>query len=148
MTLTEVLVATLVLAVVVLGVLSFRYYTGKELARANTEMASARLALVLLETWRGMGGTTSYDPTSQISTVTWYISEGPVRPAGLSHLGSYATRSAAGQYYATLSYLRETAEEPVLLHVTVGRMLPGQRWNQDAATSLVTLTTYADSMGL
>jgi len=148
MTLTEVLVAMLVLAIVVFGALSFRYYTSKELFQADSRMERARLALVLLESWKGMGGNLLYDPTEDVGTLLWRPSEGPATPAGLHHLGSYMTRTDTGEYYATLSYLNETADEPALLHVAVTWMPAELGWHSAESRSATALTTYANARGL
>lgn len=143
MTLIEVLVAATIFLIVVMGTLLCRYFGSRDVMRAEWTMDAQRLALVLLETWKGMGGTTGYNPTSDIGTVSWEPSDGPSTPeGGMNHQGSFATSSPSGRYYATLSYSSPTATTPVLLHVEVCRMPPGQPWSPDTAQSLTSLTSY------
>lgn len=147
MTLIEVLVAATIFLIVVMGTLLCRYFGSRDVMRAEWTMDAQRLALVMLETWKGMGGTTGFDPTSDISTVAWEPSDGPNTPGGLRDQGSFATSAQSGRYYATLSYRNQTATTPILLHVSVSRMPPGQPWSPDTAQSMASLTSYFVSRG-
>ena len=147
MTLTEALVASLIFSIVVLGTMMTRYYSSREVFRAKSTMNAQGLALVLLETWKGMGGTDQYDPVNDVGTVAWEPAEGPSSPTGMNRLGSYVTSEPSGRYFATLSYFNQTDTNPVLLHVSVGRMPTGQPWNADTAQSQINFSSYFTSLG-
>lgn len=62
-TLVEVIVATLILAVASLGALSYQYHAVKRAKSAQAEMAATQLAQLLIEDWKSHGGDENYDPT-------------------------------------------------------------------------------------
>ena len=147
-TLTEALVAMLILSVVVLGTFSFQYHSTHEASRAQVTIDSIRTALVLLETWKGTGGTIDFDPVEHITAVPFLeTAVGPASPDGMQHVGSYMTRLDTGRCYATLSYADATVDEPAMLHVFVDGIPPGEQWNQQTVGSHVTLTAYMGILG-
>ena len=62
-TLVEVIIATLILAVASLGALSYQYHAVKRAKSAQAEMAATQLAQLLIEDWKSHGGDEHYDPT-------------------------------------------------------------------------------------
>lgn len=62
-TLVEVIVATLVLAVASLGALSYQYHAVKRAKSAQAEITATQLAQLLIEDWKSHGGDEQYDPT-------------------------------------------------------------------------------------
>ena len=62
-TLVELIVATLVLAVASLGALSYQYHAVKRAKIARAEITAAQLAQLLIEDWKSRGGDENYDPT-------------------------------------------------------------------------------------
>ncbi len=63
-TLIEVMVATLVLAVAVVGALSYQYHAAGHSKAARAQMCGTRTAQLLLEDWMSTGGSKVYDPTA------------------------------------------------------------------------------------
>lgn len=62
--LIEVLVAVVVLAVAVLGALSYQYHATRRTVLAKDELTATRTARLLLEDWKSNGGDENYDPTT------------------------------------------------------------------------------------
>ena len=61
-TLIEVMVAILIIAIGVLGAANFRYYCVTDAKKADVQINAARIASMLLEDWKAVGGITSYNP--------------------------------------------------------------------------------------
>ena len=74
--LIEVMIAIVVLAVVVIGALVHRSYATLDVREATMHTTSARIAVSLCESWRGVKGSETYEPTEHfgsylpITTVT------------------------------------------------------------------------------
>ena len=85
------MVAVVILLIALIGTSSFRYYAALDGRRAGTQTTAARVALTLCESWRGVKGDQTFDPTAllgsdlQIST----SASGPDKPADFVLLGSY-----------------------------------------------------------
>jgi len=104
-TLVEVMAATLILTVVVLGAAGYRYYTALDVRKASMHTAASRIALLLSESWRGVKGIETYDPTAHFGTdLAITASGGSSAPGGFTLLGSYTVALNGVNYYATLSW--------------------------------------------
>ena len=64
MTLVEVMVATAILVVAVVGSLSYEYYAFKNTQIASAQITATRTAQLLLEDWMSTGGSEDYDPAT------------------------------------------------------------------------------------
>lgn len=62
-TLLELIVATMILAIASLGALTYQYHAVKQARSARAEIAAAQLAQLLLDDWKSTGGNEFYDPT-------------------------------------------------------------------------------------
>jgi len=67
MSLIEVMTAIVVLTVVMVGSLVYRYYTTLDEKEAEEQTAAARIASMLCESWRGVKGAEDYDPVAHLS---------------------------------------------------------------------------------
>ena len=54
-TLIEVMAATVILTITVLGATGYRYYSALDARKAAKQSSGARIALLLCENWRGRG---------------------------------------------------------------------------------------------
>lgn len=63
-TLTEVVVTIAILSVVSLGVINYQFHAIRRTKLANSKMAAARIGLLILENWKNVGGSSSFDPTT------------------------------------------------------------------------------------
>ncbi len=61
-TLLELVVATLILAIASLGALTYQYHAVKRTRSARAEIVAAQLAQLLLDDWKSTGGNEFYDP--------------------------------------------------------------------------------------
>ena len=60
--LVEVIMATAVFAVVIIGALSYQYHAAKNAKIARAQITATCTAQLLLEDWMSTGGSESYDP--------------------------------------------------------------------------------------
>ena len=106
LTLIEIMVSILIMAIVAVGTSSFRYYTMIDTIKAEKQIAGARIALLLCESWKGVRGSNTFDPfvTFQTDLSIAGSAEGPSAPAGLTSLNSYRITSENTSYYATLAW--------------------------------------------
>jgi type II secretory pathway pseudopilin PulG len=64
LTLTEVVIATVVLVITASGALSHQYHATRDALIARAHMAATRTAQLLLEDWMSTGGSNAYDPST------------------------------------------------------------------------------------
>ena len=62
--LTEVMAATVVLVIGMIGTLSYEYHVTKHARIAGAQIAATRTAQLLLEDWMSTGGSEGYDPSA------------------------------------------------------------------------------------
>jgi prepilin-type N-terminal cleavage/methylation domain-containing protein len=116
-TLIEIMIATVVLLIAVLGTSAFRYTAALGARKADLQTTAARMALLLCESWRGVEGIETYDPTTYfgsdltISNCTdqkYHGLLGTVLPETFTPLGIYSVASddvdADVDYHAFLSW--------------------------------------------
>ena len=106
LSLTEVIIASVILSIAVLGTSGFRYHAQLDARRADVHIGASRTALMLCEGWRGLRGSESYDPVSSYGTLVTIANstDGPASPSGYTHLGTYSVTSGGVTYYTTLSW--------------------------------------------
>ncbi|MHC4645457.1 MAG: type IV pilus modification PilV family protein [Planctomycetota bacterium] len=146
-TLIEIIVATVVILVAIIGAMSYRYYSILDARNAKVYATAGRVGSLLLENWRGTGGRSTpgeqFDPQdlrfgsglirSAISAA------GPAVPVDLQAFGTYAFIVDGATYYATLSYRDDAAEDLRVLNVCVGwpdKYPSGAYTNADQAAAL------------
>ena len=127
-TLIEIMVATVVILVAVIGAIGYRYYSALDARKAKVHVTAARLNSMLLESWKASGGVSgpsaAYDPLDIMIganiTISASKSQGPLVPAGFNEFGKYTVVVDGATYYATLSHKDEAVEDLRLLNVCVG----------------------------
>jgi type II secretory pathway pseudopilin PulG len=103
-TLIDVIISVVILIVAISGTIQFRYHAAIQTRKANMRTAGAELALMLVETWRGVDGDETFDSIDHFSpALTITSSTGPAMPAAYDLLGSYAIQWSDYDYTATLS---------------------------------------------
>ena len=122
-TLTEVMISILIIMVLATGAMGYQYNSTRDVKISEVQAGATRIAMLLLESWKGQQGDTSFDPVGvfggdmalQTSTV------GPAAPdsVSLTLLDSYEMSLAGVYYYITLSYGQDTVAEPMVLNATV-----------------------------
>ncbi len=105
-TLVDIMIATTILLIALIGTSSFRYYTTLDARKATARITAARIGRMLCENWRGIKGIETYDPTAHFgSTLTITQSTaGPDKPEDFTLLGNYTVTLNGANYYMTLSW--------------------------------------------
>lgn len=104
------LVAAAVISIAIIGTSSLRYHASLDARKANTQTTAARIALMLCESWRGINGDLTYDPTTHLGadlTITQIVDDGPSKPEDFTLLGMYTVALDyvdSVNYYMTLSW--------------------------------------------
>ena len=126
-TLIEVMISVLIIMVLATGAMGYQYHSTRDVKISEVQATAARVAMLLLEAWKGQQGDTTFDPTdvfgSEMSVQTSMI--GPDIPTNsmgvaLTTLGSYEVVVRSVHYYVALSYEDPSALEPMLLNATIG----------------------------
>ena len=65
-TLIEIMVAIVVIVVGVLGAMMYRYHSALDARKADVHVGAGRVALLILEGWKGAAGDPTYDPSMEI----------------------------------------------------------------------------------
>ncbi len=140
-TLVEVMVAILIMSLAVLGASGYRYYSALDARRAAMHRAAAEIALLLCESWRGLEGISTYDPTEHLGRELEITqSSYSAAPEDFTLLGSYTVESSNVNYYVTLSW-KNVAIGLRALNVAVAWSHRATAGPMDAERSF-TLTTY------
>ena len=133
LTLIEIMVVVLIISVAVVGATSFRTYCVVDAKKADVQVNAARVGSMLLETWKGMGGFSSYDPSVEFPLSTYgsqfaitKTTTGVAEPSGFTALASkFQVLDKANNvyYYVTLSYKPAvlSPSEPLALNATIVR---------------------------
>lgn len=133
----EVVVALLVFAITALGSAYYRYATILDVEEARDELAAADLAVMLIETWQGAAGASTFDPRSTLGAhLSLSAVEGETGPAGYRLLGTYDVTVSDRSYQSTL-YWKDVMTDLRELGATV-------TWSRNSAEAEQSyqLTTY------
>ncbi len=125
-TLTEVMISLVIVMVLVTGAMGYQYNSTRDVKISEVQAAASRIAMLLLEGWKGQQGDTAFDPvavfgdemTIQTTTIAPDV---PDNSGGvpLTTLDSYEVVLRGVYYFVTLSYEEKSASEPMLLNATV-----------------------------
>jgi len=103
--LLDVIIASVVFLTAILGTASYRYYSTLDERKAAMQTSAARAGLLLCESWRGLRGATTCNPTTwNLSGVYISAGSGPSAPSGFTTLNSYTLTTNTFAYTATLSW--------------------------------------------
>ena len=150
--LVEVVLAILILSILVTGALSYHYHSSRNVHKSEVEAVAGRLALLLLEGWKGASDPDTYDPVTQLGAELT-IATSPFGPGeGVSHsglgfnlLGHYHVLTNDVDYYVTLSWQIENLLEPRLFHVNIVWRDDYQAGPLLGTEDTFRLTTYAQN---
>lgn len=124
-TLVEVMVAALIIAIVVIGVMSYLYTSAMHARKADIRVTAGRLGQLLLEAWKTNGvDITTFNPTAADFNLSLpdSFSTNTVGLGGTGiELGRYDITLDGVNYYVTLLY---SAGSPQMLSACVA-------WNRD-----------------
>ncbi len=103
--LVGIMIAMTILLAALIGTSNFRYYSALDSQKAAAKITASRIGLLLCESWRGLGGTETYDPVAYLSSdLTITTSSGPAEPGDFTLLGSYTVNVNNANFYITLSW--------------------------------------------
>jgi prepilin-type N-terminal cleavage/methylation domain-containing protein len=148
-TLVEVMIAMVLLAVAVLGAMGFRYYSATDARKADMYNNAARFSSLLLESWKGIGGLDRFNPIETFGN-EFEITEseiGPPVPSGFTGLARYRIDFDRRNYYVTLSYKAATATEPRTLNVDTSWLLNHESMYDPSLNDVYTSGTQFREMG-
>lgn len=102
----EVMFAAAVVSIAVIGGISYRFYSSLDGRRAAIHATTARVALLLCESWRGTNGSLTYDPVAHLDSdsLTITAGDGPEAPDDFTTLSSHKIIVSDVTCYATLSF--------------------------------------------
>jgi hypothetical protein len=124
LTFIEILLASAILLIAVLGASVFRYNAALGARKADIRSTAARTALLLCESWRGSSDPNNFAPEDTLGsqlTIT-DVDSGFSGPTGYTLLNSYTITNEGVNYYAILAW-QDIAPGLRALNVTV-------MWNQ------------------
>lgn len=101
LTLIEIMVAITVIIVGVLGAVMYRYSSALHARKADVHAGAGRVALLILEGWKGAAGNPAYDPSSDIGLEVLNSDDIDISASG----GVYTVQLLGGtetSYYAEL----------------------------------------------
>ena len=103
LTLIEVFVSLLIVAVAVVGAMMYRYYSTSNARIADVHAGAGRVGLLVLEGWKGAAGRADYDPEANIGPNVLASSDISIAASGSDYLVQL-TGGTNTSYYITLSY--------------------------------------------
>jgi len=141
--LVETMSAIVILSIAVIGATGYRYCSTLDARKADAYIASARIGHLLSESWRGLQGSETYDPTAHLGTgLTITAGEGPDAPGGYTVLGSYEIVLNDTTFYTTLSWKDPNSDLRALNIVLIWAQMSQGQNEIDEADRSFELTTY------
>ena len=144
-TILEVMISAAIVLLVVLGTAGVRYHTVINARKAEMQLRAARLGSTLCESWRGVDGSTAFNPvtaTAPVAKLTT-VTQGPAADAAYTVLGHYYHLDDDVNYYLTLAW-QDVSSGLRLLNVQIAwdQRDEGKATFSDVNKTL-SLTTYA-----
>ena len=140
----SIMIAITILLAALIGTSNFRYYSALDSQKAEAKITASRIGLMLCESWRGLGGTETFDPVAYLSPdLTITASSGPAEPGDFTLLGNYTVTVNNANFYITLSWKDvSTGLRALNIIVSWAQRQLGQSSLNDADKTFQ-LTTYA-----
>jgi len=106
LTFIEIMIASVVLIIAVIGTSAYRYNASLNIRRAKLQTTASRTAVLLCESWHGCSEPNSFDPLasfgSQLTIAT--LSDELSPPSGFMLHNAYKITIEGIDYYAVLSW--------------------------------------------
>ena len=154
LSLIEVMVAVVILLAAVIGATRYQYYTVLDAKKADLHMEATRLAVTMLEGWKGAGGEMTFDPLTNFGNgytpsfktnlALDRIGDGVV-PMGMdSCIGEYCITGDRATYLVTLSCVDVdmTDSIPKALNISVKWGEHGHDNDPDKSFSMTSYENY------
>ena len=125
-TLIEIAISVLIIMVLATGAMGYQYYSARDVRFSEVQTTAARIAMLLLEGWKGDEGASDFDPVSVFSseiTIDTATTDPSVPEDGdgmtMTLLDYYEIDVEEVYYYVTLSWGPASSQEPRVLNATV-----------------------------
>lgn len=105
-TLTDTITASLVLIIVIMGTMQYRYHSILNFRKAGIKYRASQVAQTLCESWSGVSGSELFDPVALLSSDIDIADsgQGQSEPDGFTLLGHYQLVVDDFTYDTTLSW--------------------------------------------
>lgn len=106
LTFIEIIIASVVLIVAVMGTSAYRYNATLDLRKAKLQTTAARTAVLLCESWCGSSDPNSFDPVTSFGSQLTIdnASDDISTPSGFTLHNAYRITIEGVDYYAVLSW--------------------------------------------
>jgi hypothetical protein len=107
MSLVDTMAASLILLVIVIGTLNYRYYAVLDIQKAHRHLDAVELTTFMNNAWKGVDGTETFDPAvTFVDEMNITIGKGDSieTPGGYTLLNKYDVVSDGGTYNLIMSY--------------------------------------------
>jgi hypothetical protein len=143
--LVEVMLAITITFIGFLGTTSYRYQASFDAKKADIQNSSSQIALLLVEDWRGIKGSDTFNPVSHFSSALTIekTNSGPAKDADFTLLGNYKITADLVDYYITLSW-KDMQPSLKALSVIIAYSQRGEEiLDADEGDKIFELTSYA-----
>ena len=143
LTFIEILLASAILLIAVVGTAAFRYNAALGARKADLRSTAARTTLLLCESWRGSSDPNDFEPDDTLGSQLTIVEDdsGLTGPSGYTILNSYKITIEGVDYYAILAWT-DIAPGLRALNVTVMWNQRGYGTNVGSLDKSYRLTTY------
>ncbi len=123
LSLVEAMVAVFIITAGIVGTFGYRYHAMLQARRATAQNTAAQIAELLCESWKGLKGTETFEPTvyfspSLISKVSNDDDTGLVLSGDFALVGIYSVALNGVDYYAILSW-KDLSSQLRAINITV-----------------------------
>ena len=147
LTLVEIMISLVVILVIVVGAMKFRYSAVLDAREADARITASRLGAMLLNAWVARVGSTSYDIVAEFNPgIPIELStSGPDVPTGFTELNKYHITCDNVHYYATLSHQPTSSGQAGKVTITLNWFNDYGLWDESAVKQSVKMTTNVRS---
>jgi len=141
LTFIEIMVASVVLIIAVIGTSAYRYNASLNLRRAKLKTTASRTGVLLCESWRGISDPNSFEPADTFGSQLTIAEEsgGISAPSGFNLHDVYKITIEGVDYYAVLSW-KDISVGLRALNVEIWWNQRGN--NEDEVDKVFKMTTY------
>ena len=147
LTLVEIMISLVIILVVVVGAMGFRYSAVMDAREADARITAARVGSMLLDAWVSRIGDTAFDPVAEFNPgIPIAVSaSGPDVASGFTELNKYHIICDDVNYYATLSHKPTSSGQAGELTITLNWFNDYGLWSDSAVKQSIDMTTYVRS---
>jgi prepilin-type N-terminal cleavage/methylation domain-containing protein len=153
LTLVEVMVVVLIIAVAVIGAMGFRFYCVRDAKLSDVQANAARIGSMILDNWKARGGDASYNPYTHFATFSSQLNIPKANDKAVGNAGNtYQIQDVANSVWydvalstAPVTYTSTTGG----ITITLTALKASISWRQgylNSGTTMhtINMATYAD----